>query len=237
MKSSGRFPTTAAAAATPLTTTASGNRGILATLFGQSRVRTWGEDSYFQGNQYGTYRTLCVRSCDGYYFPISFSTVPGQFAADQQTCQSMCPGADVNLYVYHNPGEDPGQMVSIDGQPYSALPTAFRYRTEFDPACTCHSAATAAASGGSLFDQLAAQAAALTPGGPVGAPRPLAPALTVPTPPARPVKSEDPETQANRIGDLVPQPVQSSQGTDVAGMSADEHRKIRVVGPEYYVAQ
>ncbi|HEY4973482.1 MAG TPA: DUF2865 domain-containing protein, partial [Steroidobacteraceae bacterium] len=30
------------------------------------------------GPQSGTYRTVCVRSCDGYYFPISFATVPGR---------------------------------------------------------------------------------------------------------------------------------------------------------------
>lgn len=216
---------------------ASGNRGILATLFGQARVRTWGEDNYFQGNLYGTYRTLCVRTCDGYYFPISFSTVPGHFAADQLTCQSMCPGAEVNLYVYHNPGEDPSQMVSIDGQPYSALPTAFRYRSEYDASCTCHSAATASASGSDIFGQLAAQAAALTPGGPAAAPMPLAPAVTTPTPLPRPAEGEDPETQANRAGGLVPQPINSAQGTAVAGVSADGERKVRVVGPSFFVAQ
>ena len=26
----------------------------------------------------GTYRTVCVRSCDGFYFPISFATVPAR---------------------------------------------------------------------------------------------------------------------------------------------------------------
>ncbi len=223
----------------------SGNRGILATLFGQARLRTWGEDNYFHDNsQYGTYRTLCVRTCDGYYFPISFSTVQGQFAADQQTCQSMCPGAEVNLYVYHNPGEDPSQMVSVDGQPYTALPTAFRYRTEYDPSCSCHSAAGATASGsGSMFDQLAAQAAALTPGGavggPVGMPTPLVPAISAPTPLPAPAPGEDPETLANRAGGLLPQPVGTSPGTAVAAVSGagDQPKKIRVVGPEYYVAQ
>ncbi len=216
---------------------ASGNRGILATLFGQARLRTWGEDNYFQGSLYGTYRTLCVRTCDGYYFPISFSTVPGHFAADQLTCQSMCPGAEVNLYVYHNPGEDPSQMVSVDGQPYAALPTAFRYRSEYDPSCTCRSATTASASGNDMFDQLAAQAAALTPGAPVGTPTPLTAAITAPTPSPRPARGEDPETLANRTGSLVPHPVESSKGTAVAGVSADEPRKVRVVGPEFYVAQ
>src|SRR5262249_51161240 len=27
----------------------------------------------------GTYRTVCVRTCDGYYFPISYATMPAQF--------------------------------------------------------------------------------------------------------------------------------------------------------------
>ena len=27
--------------------------------------------------------------------------------------------------------------MSLDGQPYRALPTAFRYRTTFDPSCSC----------------------------------------------------------------------------------------------------
>jgi hypothetical protein len=29
-----------------------------------------------RGAASGTYRTLCVRLCDGFYFPISFSTIP-----------------------------------------------------------------------------------------------------------------------------------------------------------------
>src|SRR5207247_7083255 len=43
----------------------------------------------------GTYRTLCVRTCDGYYFPISYSTVPGKFADDEQLCRRMCPATEV----------------------------------------------------------------------------------------------------------------------------------------------
>lgn len=29
------------------------------------------------------------------------------------------------------------QAVSVNGQPYSALPNAFKYRTEFNPSCSC----------------------------------------------------------------------------------------------------
>jgi hypothetical protein len=36
----------------------------------------------------GTFRTVCVRTCDGYYFPISYSTVPNRFTDDQNTCHA-----------------------------------------------------------------------------------------------------------------------------------------------------
>jgi hypothetical protein len=85
----------------------------------------------------GTYRTICVRSCDGFYFPISYSTVPARFAADAQACQRLCPGAEVSLYSYRNPGDSMQQAVAINGAPYTALPNAFRYRKEVVAGCSC----------------------------------------------------------------------------------------------------
>ena len=87
--------------------------------------------------QSGTYRTVCVKSCDGSYFPISFATVPGRFPDDERTCKSLCPNAQVTLYTYHNPGEDIAQAVSINGQPYSQSPNAFHFRTQYDKTCSC----------------------------------------------------------------------------------------------------
>jgi hypothetical protein len=92
------------------------------------------------GPQSGTFRTVCVRSCDGFYFPISFATVPGRFSDDEKTCKALCPAAEASLYSYRNPGEDMSQAVSINGQPYSALPNAFHYRQEFNPSCSCKAA-------------------------------------------------------------------------------------------------
>jgi hypothetical protein len=92
------------------------------------------------GPQSGTYRTVCVRSCDGGYFPISFATVPGRFPDDEKTCKALCPAAEANLYAYRNPGEDMNQAVSISGQPYSSSPNAFRFRQEFNPSCSCKAA-------------------------------------------------------------------------------------------------
>jgi hypothetical protein len=92
------------------------------------------------GPQSGTYRTVCVRTCDGGYFPISFATVPARFTDDERTCKALCPAAEANLFTYRNPGEDINQAVSINGQPYASSPNAFRYRQEFNPSCACKAA-------------------------------------------------------------------------------------------------
>jgi hypothetical protein len=108
------------------------NRGrdLFETLFGPNPSATDLPPS-------GTYRTVCVRTCDGYFFPISYSTVPSRFADDEKTCQRMCPAAEVVLYSHRNPGEDINQAVSISGRLYTELPNAFLYRKEFNPACSC----------------------------------------------------------------------------------------------------
>ena len=85
----------------------------------------------------GTYRTVCVRTCDGGYFPIEFSTSPARFADDERQCKAQCPATEAELYAYRNPGEDINQAVSVNGAPYTALPNAFKFRTEFNPTCSC----------------------------------------------------------------------------------------------------
>jgi hypothetical protein len=111
---------------------AAGPGGFLDALFSGTLINPGGD-----GAPSGTYRTVCVRTCDGYYFPISYSTAPTRFAEDQHACQRECPAAEALLYTYRNPGEDIGQAVSIAGQPYTELPNAFHYRKEFTAACSC----------------------------------------------------------------------------------------------------
>jgi hypothetical protein len=88
----------------------------------------------------GTYRTVCVRTCDGGYFPVSFATVPARFSDDEKTCKALCPATEATLYTYRNPGEDMNQAVSVGGQPYASSPNAFRFRQEFNPSCSCKAA-------------------------------------------------------------------------------------------------
>ncbi len=110
-----------------------GPQGFFDALFGGGTILNANGD----GAPNGTYHTVCVRTCDGYYFPLSYSTLPSHFAEDERTCQRECPAAEVALYSYRNPGEDMDQAVSSNGQLYTALPTAYRYRTTLIAGCSC----------------------------------------------------------------------------------------------------
>ncbi len=118
---------------------ARGPGNFLDNLFGNNNNNPSMPSADF-GPQSGTYRTVCVRSCDGGYFPISFATVPARFPDDERTCKALCPAAEANLFTYRNPGEDINQAVSVNGQPYASSANAFRYRQEFNPSCACKAA-------------------------------------------------------------------------------------------------
>src|SRR6202048_576791 len=118
---------------------ARGPGNFLENLFGNNNNNP-GPPGADLGPQSGTFRTVCVRTCDGGYFPISFATVPARFPDDEKTCKSLCPAAEATLFTYRNPGEDINQAVSINGQPYTQSPNAFRFRQEFNPSCACKAA-------------------------------------------------------------------------------------------------
>jgi len=110
-----------------------GPQGFFDALFGGGTILNATGD----GAPNGTFHTVCVRTCDGFYFPISYSTEPTHFAEDMQTCQRECPAAEVSLYSFRNPGEGMDQAVSSTGQLYTALPNAYRYRTALTQSCSC----------------------------------------------------------------------------------------------------
>jgi hypothetical protein len=90
-------------------------------------------------NPNGRYRTVCVRLCDGFYFPIHYSTYGSRAAQDAKKCQDSC-AAPAELYVYRNPGQEIEQAISLSGSPYMDLPVALRYRKEFVKGCSCKKA-------------------------------------------------------------------------------------------------
>lgn len=99
-----------------------------------------GRGNDFRPLPFATYRTVCVRLCDGFYFPISFSTLENHFARDVEACQQKC-AAPVELYFHQNPGGSMEQALSVtDRRPYTSLKTAFRYRKEYVQGCSCKQA-------------------------------------------------------------------------------------------------
>ena len=96
-----------------------------------------GGGSSFGALPYATYRTVCVRLCDGYYFPVSFSTLPNHFQRDEEVCHSKC-ASPAALYYHQNPGAGMDQAVDArSNAPYTQLKTAFRYRKEYVNGCSC----------------------------------------------------------------------------------------------------
>ncbi len=93
--------------------------------------------SNFGALPYATYRTVCVRLCDGYYFPVSFSTLPNHFQRDEDVCHSKC-ASPAELYYHQNPGAGMEQAVNArSNEPYTQLKQAFRYRKEYVQGCSC----------------------------------------------------------------------------------------------------
>ncbi len=81
---------------------------------------------------------LCVRHCDGAFFPIAYA--PGR---DQDTladfCKASCPNTDASVYS-RAPGSAIQTAVGLDGKPYMSLPAALKYQKTLDPSCSCRAA-------------------------------------------------------------------------------------------------
>lgn len=178
----------------------------------------------------GSFRTLCVRTCDGYFFPISFNAPRGRLGTDANVCKALCPGTETRLYFHHNPGEEAEQALSADTmEPLTRLPNAFRYRTQVVPDCRCgrpDPSLLPAAAGGLLGGRgLPTRGFALD---------------DVPSPHPRPGPDADPETQAEIVAGFEPGApipvVVATEGGDGAQATAEPAPppKVRTVGPKYF---
>ncbi|MCP4185784.1 MAG: DUF2865 domain-containing protein [Hyphomicrobiales bacterium] len=209
-------------------------RSLIEQIFGVRTFRNDGRRGLFEGpdssitSRYNTYRTMCVRELDGYYFPISFSTTPERFEFDERICESQCPGTNVSLYYHAMPAQDSEDMISFRGQlPYADLPAAFAYRKEFNPKATCkHTTGFLKEVAG--FDN------------PNQHPNNLSGAnsIRISQPVFRRDRSLDPETIANQDGKFDKRDIvhlfTSPEDLAKAHVIALNGRKIRVVGPRFF---
>jgi Protein of unknown function (DUF2865) len=98
-----------------------------------------GEERYDGGSwqeDFGSYRTLCVRVCDGFYFPISDGVRRERLYNDAHQCAQRCDG-EVRLFYYPTAGGSVETMVDLRGNRYADTPNAFRYRKALVKGCTC----------------------------------------------------------------------------------------------------
>ncbi len=85
----------------------------------------------------GPYKTMCVRTCDGYYFPVRHNARRKNFGSDAKSCRNAC-GSDARLFYYSlNGSGGPDSMVDLAGRKYADLPHAFAYRKALVQGCAC----------------------------------------------------------------------------------------------------
>ncbi len=94
------------------------------------------DDDNAGGGNGQKFRTVCVRMCDGFYFPLSFAATRKNFYSDGQRCQSQC-GEEGRMFYLPSPDGDMDQAIDLAGRPYSRLPNAFRYRKVQVESCAC----------------------------------------------------------------------------------------------------
>ncbi|MFK7902500.1 MAG: DUF2865 domain-containing protein [Nitratireductor sp.] len=204
---------------------------LLEQIFGTRTYSNDGRNNKTQGGgtigKFGTtYRTLCVRICDGYYFPISFSTTKNRLEQDNATCQGTYKGVETALFFHKMPQEDAEQSVSyLSGQPYSSLENAFAYRKSYNPSCDVEHRYV------SGLDEIAGGEKLASVEGEKPATKTL---IAIPDDYEDP--NIDPETLMNRRGKLSPTII----GRLATGNEGDkEYAKgnIRIVGPAFFPVQ
>jgi hypothetical protein len=177
----------------------------------------------------GGYKTICVRTCDGYYFPLEYGASSSNFKSDAQACQAAYGNdpASAQLFVMPTDGDVASATpASGGGKAYGAQPYAFKYRTEYNQACAAQLQSGVAA----LVSRAPAPATSTTATPAAQPPR----AATAPSgdplaiPQARPRRFEDPETTANAAGGLDP------GATEALVASTGVNNGMRIVGAGYY---
>ncbi|HEV2900241.1 MAG TPA: DUF2865 domain-containing protein [Pseudaminobacter sp.] len=165
-----------------------------------------------------SYRTTCVRTCDGYFFPMSYAASLADFERDQKECDARCPGTEMQVFFHEAdpnrvlaPGADESAtMIStVTGARYPELPSAYLYKSLDAPrpkSCGCNPTRD--------FETLA--------GAPPAGRQNSTESGSFVTPPEPKPKAPVPKAQTA----VEKQP-------EAVAVEPDEDRKVRVVGPRF----
>ena len=185
-----------------------------------------------QQQNYGTYRTVCVRICDGYYFPLSFAVSRQRFQTDSEYCAAQYAPGEAALFYYPSPSGDASQAMSLANDRYADQPYAFAYRQTFNPQCQARLEQGRAMLGRRFLASLPPAPPPQEPVTPFEkAVAERVPVGDIPLPVARQEPSEDPDTLANRAGGFTPRI--TIRGPVIAGVDPS----VRPVGKPYLFAE
>lgn len=104
--------------------------------YGSPDYRSYPDQDYSDYDEDGAYRTLCVRMCDGFYWPVSSRASRQRFYGDARRCEESCDG-EARLFYLPRSSDDIAGMVDLQGRTYGRLPMAFAYRKALVNGCTC----------------------------------------------------------------------------------------------------
>ena len=79
---------------------------------------------------------ICVRDCDGGFFPAGFYANSSNLDDLDRLCRALCPNTSVKLYT-RSQWRSLDDARSIDGARYAEHPNAYKFQSSYDPACAC----------------------------------------------------------------------------------------------------
>jgi hypothetical protein len=82
-------------------------------------------------------RAVCVRTCDGYFFPVGDLPRGSSTLAHETACQASCPGAPTQLFTLPRNEQDMSKARNLEGASYGELPFAFLHERTRVAACGC----------------------------------------------------------------------------------------------------
>ncbi|SEB98924.1 Protein of unknown function [Rhizobiales bacterium GAS191] len=91
-----------------------------------------------QNQNMGSGKPVCVRLCDGYFFPLASLGKGGRDAVPAM-CQAQCPGAETEAFSL-GANDDITQAVGPGGKSYMELDNALRYQRATVTGCSCRRA-------------------------------------------------------------------------------------------------
>jgi len=83
-------------------------------------------------------RSVCVRLCDGYFFPIGPIAGEGELRDHEAACSGLCPDAQTELFIEPAGSDRIEDAVARNGARYSSLSTALANRASTEKSCACH---------------------------------------------------------------------------------------------------